>query len=448
MDLREMAGALDAKVLGPEAIFSGVSTDTRLIQGGDLFVAIEGPNYDGHAFLGEARNKRAAAALVHRPVASELPRVQVEDTRLALGSLAAYWRQKFDCPVIAVTGSNGKTTVKEMIGSILELEGSVLVSGGNLNNDIGLPLVLCRLRQEHRVAVLEMGMNHTGEIDYLTRIARPQVAVITNAAAAHLEGLGSVEAVAEAKAEIFNGLKTDGVAVVNADDHFSSLWRRRVRDFRCITFGIEQPATITIDRLEISETGSEFSLYTPIGTCEVSLPLPGRHNILNALAATAAAISVGVKLSQIKAGLEMIDPVSGRLQLRPGHRGAAVIDDTYNANPRSVAAALEVLESSPGTKIFVLGDMKELGSRSEEMHAEVGTQAKQAGIDYLLAHGALSRYAAEAFGNGARHFEDKAGLIEVLNQELDANTTVLVKGSRGMKMEEVVAAIAGDKVKH
>jgi len=448
MDLREMAQALGGEVLGPAVVFSGVSTDTRRIQGGDLFVALEGPNFNGHGFLGEARDKRAAAALVHRAVASDLPRVQVKDTRLGLGALAGYWRDKFSCPIVAVTGSNGKTTVKEMIGAILGREEPVLVSSGNLNNDIGLPLVLCRLRGEHRIAVLEMGMNHIGEIDYLTRIARPRVAVITNAAPAHLEGLGTVAAVAEAKGEIFNGLEADGIAVINADDEFSPLWRRRVREFQCITFGMEQPATITVDGLEATDAGSRFTLYTPAGSCDVGLSLPGRHNVMNSLAAAAAAIAVGADLGQIKAGLESIDPVSGRLQMRAGRNGSTVIDDTYNANPRSVDAALEVLESSAGTKILVIGDMRELGSRSEEMHAEVGVQAKLAGVDRMLAHGTLSRHAVAAFGSGANYFDNKDELIEALCEYLDPRTTVLVKGSRGMRMEDVVNAITAEGLRH
>ncbi len=448
MDLREMAQALDGQVLGPETVFNGVSTDTRMILDGDLFVAIEGPNFDGHAFLEQAHEKRAAAALVHQTVSSELPWVKVDDTRLGLGRLAGYWRGKFACPIVAVTGSNGKTTVKQMIGTILELKGPVLVSSGNLNNDIGLPLVLCRLREEHGVAVLEMGMNHAGEIDYLTRIARPKVAVITNAAPAHLEGLGSVEAVAEAKAEIFNGLQADGVAVINADDAFAASWRRRARDYHCITFGIEQPAEITIDHLDISDTAASFILYTPLGSREISLSLPGRHNVLNSLAATAAAIAVGADLDQIKRGLESIDPVSGRLQTRHGRRGSTVIDDTYNANPRSVAAALDVLAASSGTKILVIGDMKELGSGTEELHAEVGEQARLAGVDQLFTHGTLSRHAAEAFGEGACHFDDKSGLIDALIADLDAHMTVLVKGSRGMRMEDIVNAITEEGVRH
>ena len=448
MDLREMAQALGGELHGSDIVFTGVCTDTRMIRDGELFVAIEGPNFDGHKFVPEAENKRAAAALVSRAVASNLPQVAVKDTRLGLGTLAGYWRDKFDCPIIAVTGSNGKTTVKEMIGDILRNNGTVLVSTGNLNNDIGLPLVLCRLREEHQCAVVEMGMNHTGEIDYLSRLARPRVAVITNAAPAHLEGLGSIEAVAEAKAEIFDGLTPDGVAVINADDAFAHLWRRRVADHKCITFGIEQPANVTLDHLNFTDKGSTFTLYTPIGVCDVLLSLSGRHNVMNALAAAAAAVAVGAELDQIQRGLDSAVPVSGRLQTRAGHNGSTLIDDTYNANPKSMSAAMHVLAASPGAKILVVGDMKELGDEARAMHTEVGVQAKHAGIDKLLTVGTLSRYAAEGFGEGAHHFENKADLIESLKPVLDVHTTVLIKGSRGVRMEEVVQAITSDEVTH
>jgi UDP-N-acetylmuramoyl-tripeptide--D-alanyl-D-alanine ligase len=267
------------------------------------------------------------------------------------------------------------------------------------------------------------------------------VAVITNAAPAHLEGLGCVEAVAEAKAEIFNGLEPEGTAVINADDEFAPRWRRRVRDYRCITFGLDERAEITARSVNVSGAACSFVMDTPMGRCDVILPLPGRHNVMNSLAACAAALALGVDLEQIKRGLESIVPVSGRLQMRPGRGGSTVIDDTYNANPRSVGAALEVLAAASGLKIFVIGDMKELGGHSQEMHAEVGTQAKQAGVHRLLCLGALSRYAAEAFGEGAHHYDDKGALVDALIEHLDGGTTVLVKGSRGMRMEEVVEAI-------
>jgi len=448
MALREMAQALGGKLHGSDVEFTGVSTDTRLIRNGELFVAIQGPNYDGHLFLPEAENKRAAAALVCRTVSSGLPQVSVRDTRLGLGTLAGYWRNKFDCPIVAVTGSNGKTTVKEMIGNILRSTGTILVSRGNLNNDIGLPLVLCGLREEHDCAVVELGMNHAGEIDYLSRLARPRVAVITNAAPAHLEGLGTVDAVVQAKAEIFAGLTPEGVAVINADDAFADTWRRRVRNHECITFGIEQSADITADQLNVTSLASSFSLNTPLGDCDVTLPLPGRHNVMNALASTAAAIAMGADLDHIRRGLGAAAPVSGRLKTRSGYNGSTVIDDSYNANPISMLVAIQVLAASPGLKTLVIGDMKELGDEAETLHTEVGRQARQAGIDHLLTFGMLSRCAALGFGKGVRQFDNKTELIESLKRDLDTNTTVLIKGSRGMHMEEVVQAITVNEVMH
>ncbi|MDJ0955437.1 MAG: UDP-N-acetylmuramoyl-tripeptide--D-alanyl-D-alanine ligase [Arenicellales bacterium] len=448
MDLHELASAVDGELLGSDGVFKGVSTDTRTIQDGDLFVALEGPNFDGHVFLSEAQNKRAVGAMVSHAVATDLPQVTVEDTRLGLGVLAGYWRNKFDCPVVAVTGSNGKTTVKEMIGSILKTQGEVLISMGNLNNDIGLPLMLCRLRAEHLYAVLEMGMNRRGEIDYLTHLARPQVAVITNAAQAHLEGLGSVESVAEAKAEIFNGLEQGGVAIINSDDDFAPMWQRRARDHRSITFGIEHPADVTVNGFDTNGIGSVMTMCTPLGVCEVALSLPGRHNVMNALSAAAAAIAVGVDLEHIQAGLESMTPVVGRQQIRRGKNGATVIDDSYNANPDSVAAAVQVLAAARGRKIFVMGDMAELGSDAENLHQVVGRQARQAGVDYLLAIGRLSPAATEEFGEHGKHFADKNELIDVLGSFLSVNTTILVKGSRSMRMEEVVRAITDSGTSH
>ena len=448
MDLQELAKAVDGELHGIDVVFTGVSTDTRTIEDGDLFVALEGPNFDGHVFLPEALNKKAVGAMVSHAVPTDLPQVTVEDTRLGLGMLAGYWRDKFVCPVIAVTGSNGKTTVKEMIGSILKTQGEVLISTGNLNNDIGLPLTLCRLREEHLYAVLEMGMNRRGEIDYLTHLTKPQVALITNAAKAHLEGLGSVESVAEAKAEIFNGLQEEGVAIVNSDDDFAPMWQRRVRDHRSITFGIEYPADVTVNGFDTNGVGSVMTMCTPVGVCEVALSLPGRHNVMNALAATAAAIAVDVDLEHIRAGLESMAPVAGRQQIRRGENGATVIDDTYNANPDSMAAALQVLAAAGGRRILVMGDMAELGDNTKNLHQLVGRQARHAGIDYLLAVGKLSRAAAEEFGKHGKYFADKNELVEVLRSFLGVNTTILVKGSRSMGMEEVVRAITDSGMSH
>ena len=448
MDLVEMAQAVNGELLGADATFTGVSTDTRTMQKGDLFVALKGPNFDGHHYLAEAQTKRAAGAMVSHPARFDLPQVAVDDTRRGLGTLAGYWRNRFACPVVGVTGSNGKTTVKEMIGSILRIQGEVLVSSGNLNNEIGLPLVLCRIRERHIYAVVEMGMNHRGEIDYLTRLAKPKVAVITNAAMAHLEGLGTVESVAEAKAEIFNGLSDDGIAIINVDDVYASLWRHLAGQHECITFGLEHPADVTAQHVQMYEAHSVMNLGTPQGTCDVRLPLPGRHNIMNALAATSAAIALGVGLGQIKEGLKSITPVSGRLHILQGTRGATVIDDTYNANPNSMAAAVHALAAAEGNKVLVMGDMGELGADAGLLHAEVGKQASQAGINCLMTYGELSESAAHAFGRHARHFADLDELIDVLNQSLDDRTTVLVKGSRFMRMERVVRAITGQEGQH
>lgn len=447
MRLQELARAVGGKLHGVDAMFAGVSTDTRTLREGELFVALEGPNFNGHRFLAEAQQKQAVAAMVCRREALSLPQVTVGDTRLGLGALAHYWRRKFHCPVVAITGSNGKTTVKEMTGAILRNLGQVLVSQGNLNNDIGLPLVLCRLRNEHAYAVVEMGMSQGGEIDYLTRLAQPQVAVITNAAAAHLEGLGSLDAIAEAKAEIFNGLSEDGVAIVNAEDAYAALWRQRAQGHPCITFGMEF-ADVSVSRLRTEDGKSHVELNTPQGSCEFTLRLPGRHNVLNALAASAAALAAGAEPDQIRQGLESMAPVSGRLQTRVGLKKATVIDDTYNANPASMSAAIRVLAATHGKKILVVGDMLELGAEGKALHMAVGKEARAAKIDQLLCLGTLSEGAAHEFGPNARHFHSKSALIEVLRASIDANTTVLVKGSRGMQMEKIVSAICSGEMLH
>lgn len=444
MGLQELAQAVDGELQGRDVVFKGVSTDTRTLMSEDLFVALVGPNFDGHAFVETARRKRAAGALVDRILPVDLPQVAVNDTRLGLGRIAAHWRDKFDCPVVAVTGSNGKTTVKEMIGSILGSQEHILVSTGNLNNDIGLPLVLCRLREEHSVAVVEMGMSHPGEIDYLTRLARPQVAVITNAAPAHLEGLGSVAAIAQAKAEIFAGLAADGIAIVNGDDAYAPMWRQAAQNHDLVTFGIEQVADVMAEDISMEGGGSVFTLNTPAGSTEVTLSMAGSHNIMNALAAAAAAIAVGAVIEQVRCGLESMAPVKGRLRLHECVNGATLIDDSYNANPSSTAAAVRVLAAASGRKIFVLGDMKELGQDAEELHAQIGRLAKQAGINQLLTFGESSQAAAIAFGKGAAHFQDKSRLSEMLRSCLTADTTVLIKGSRGMRMEDVVSTLTDE----
>lgn len=443
MTLATAATVLKGTVHGADAEFSGVSTDTRTLRHGDLFVALVGPNFDGHDFLSAAAGKGAIGALVSRTQVATMTTVQVADTRLGLGQLAAYWRQQFQIPVIAVTGSNGKTTVKNMITAVLAETGPGLSTVGNLNNDIGVPLTLLRLKPGDRYAVIEMGMNHAGEIAYLTRLTRPTIALINNAAEAHLAGLGSIEAVANAKGEIHSGLTADGIAIINADDRYADLWRGLAGSHRIITFALDHRADVSAD-YELSTTGSTIHLRTPQGEISMRLSLLGRHNVMNALAASSAALAAGASLADIQAGLEKLRSVSGRLEVKPGLNGSRVLDDTYNANPGSLAAGVEVLKSAAGERALVLGDMGELGDAARDIHRRVGLLAKSLGIEHLYAVGELTQDAVESFGKGARHFASHEALIEALRANLHAGMTVLVKGSRLMKMERVVAGIVTD----
>jgi len=443
MTLAAAATVLQGTLRGSDAEFSGVSTDTRTLARGNLFVALVGPHFDGHGFVSEAAGKGAIGALVSRDLEADIAVVQVADTRLGLGQLAAYWRRQFQIPVIAVTGSNGKTTVKNMIAAILNVVGPTLATQGNLNNDIGVPLTLLCLRQGDRHAVIEMGMNHPGEIDYLTKLARPTIALINNAAAAHLAGLGSVEAVARAKGEIYAGLAADGIAVINADDAYADLWRELAAPHRVITFGLDQPADVSAE-FQLDAGGSTIHLKTPHGGISMRLSLLGRHNVMNALAASSASLAAGVSLTDIQAGLEKLRSVTGRLEVKRGLNGARVLDDTYNANPGSLAAGVEVLKAASGERVLVLGDMGELGDAARDIHRRVGLLAKSLGIDQLYAVGELTQEAVEAFGKGAQHFTSHEALIENLRACLHAGMTVLVKGSRLMKMERVVAGIVAD----
>jgi len=443
MTLAAAATVLQGTLRGSDAEFSGVSTDTRTLARGNLFVALVGPHFDGHGFVSEAAGKGAIGALVSRDLEADIAVVQVADTRLGLGQLAAHWRRQFPIPVIAVTGSNGKTTVKNMIAAILNVAGPTLATQGNLNNDIGVPLTLLRLRQGDRHAVIEMGMNHPGEIDYLTKLARPTIALINNAAAAHLAGLGSVEAVARAKGEIYAGLAADGIAVINADDAYADLWRELAAPHRVITFGLDRPADVSAE-FQLDAGGSTIHLKTPHGGISMRLSLLGRHNVMNALAASSASLAAGVSLADIQAGLEKLRSVTGRLEVKRGLNGARVLDDTYNANPGSLAAGVEVLKAASGERVLVLGDMGELGDAARDIHRRVGLLAKSLGIEQLYAVGELTQDAVEAFGKGAQHFTSHEALIENLRACLHAGMTVLVKGSRLMKMERVVAGIVAD----
>ncbi len=442
MRLSEAAAMLDVPFSGPDAEVLRVSTDSRSLQPGDLFIALRGEKYDGAAFAAQAFKKGAAGVVLDAGQAPDMASaIHVDDTRLALGRLAAAWRARFRLPVVAITGSNGKTTVKEMLAAILRVEAgsdaAVLHTEGNLNNDIGLPLMLLRLRAHHQFAVLEMGMNHVGEIDYLTRLARPDVALVNNAMTAHIGLLGSVEAIARAKGEIFNGLSNTGIAVFNADDPHTGLWREMNARRSVIDFGLQQAAAVR-GRYESSEFGIALTLTLPNATLDIALQVPGEHNVMNALAAAAAAFTLDVSYRSIVAGLSGFTGVKGRLQKKAALYGSTFIDDTYNANPDSVKAALAVLAQQPGKKILVLGDMGELGADAAAMHAQIGLAARASGIDRLLALGELSRETVSAFGAGAMHFERIQELLAELENELTPETTVLVKGSRFMQMERVV----------
>ncbi len=441
MALAEAAEALGARREGADVALRGVCTDTRRLQPGQLFVALQGPNFDGHDFVPAALEAGAAACLVSRPVAS--PAIVVEDTRRALGELARAWRQRFRLPLIAVTGSNGKTTVKEMLAAILASGGPILATRGNLNNDIGVPLTLFELDGAHRAAVVEMGANHPGEIAWLVSLARPGVALVTNAGPAHLEGFGSLEGVARAKGEIFAGLPADGIAVINADDAYAPLWRELAAGRRIVSFGLRQPADVSAE-WQATGRGSRLRVHTPAGDFETDLPLPGEHNVMNALAATAAALAAGVSPQNVARGLAGVRAAPGRLQIRPGPAGSTLIDDTYNANPASLAAALRVLQTFPGRHLLALGDMGELGPEAEALHAEAGRLAREAGVARLVAVGSMAAAAAAAFGPGAERCADRAQAVALLREELGRDDVLLVKGSRASRMDEVIGALDGE----
>lgn len=450
MSVQEISQVLGASHAGGDAWCTGVSTDSRVVSRGDLFVALTGEKFDGNRFVGEAERQGAVAAMVsRRPLTddtpSSIPSIMVNDTRWGLGTLAAHWRDRFTIPLAAITGSNGKTTVKEMIAAILQqadrgVAGSVLSTTGNLNNDIGVPRMLLQLRAHHTCAVIEMGMNHAGEIAGLSQMAKPDVAVITNAGPAHLEGLGTLDAVARAKGEIFEGLGVEGVAVINTDDDFAPLWRQLASHKRIIDFGLDKPAQIS-GHCRLHPLGSKVRLDLPDGVREVVLQVPGEHNARNALAAAAVAVALGVSGAAIATGLSRFAGVSGRLQKKECLNDAILIDDTYNANPASMRAALAVLAGMPGKRILVLGDMGELGAGAADLHAHIGKEARLAGIDSLFAMGQLSVHAVQGFGAGARHFEEIGPLLNALREVLAADVTLLVKGSRFMQMERVVQGV-------
>lgn len=441
MTLSDAARAVGGTLQGDDVCFDSVSTDSRVFAPGALFVALIGPAFDGHAYVEQALAQGAVAALVSHPVSCELPQIIVSDTRLALGRLASDWRHASPATVIGVTGSNGKTTVKEMLAAILGQMGPTLATQGNLNNDIGMPLTLLRLQPAHRFAVIEMGTNHPGEIEYLTRLASPDVALITNASSAHLAGLGDVAGVAREKGTIYAGLSEKGIAVVNRDDVYAGYWRELNAGRKVVGFGLTEQADVWAQWTAQTD-GSELMLHAPQGDIQLHLPLLGQHNVANAMAASAAALAVGASLEDIKRGLEAMRPVKGRMQLCAGLHGARLINDTYNANPASLAAALSALENFSGRKFLVLGDMGELGEDAEAFHRQVGVDARARGVERLFATGPLSCQAVQAFGTQAQHFETQQQLIDAVRGQLSEQVTVLVKGSRSMRMEQVVEALS------
>lgn len=445
MSIQEAALALQANWSGDNPVFTGVSTDSRTLKPGDLFIALSGEQFDGHRFIPAAIRQGAVAAMVSTDMAI-LPTqpgfgwIKVKDTRLGLGQLATSWRRRFTLPLIAVTGSNGKTTVKEMIAAIFRCEfglENVLATTGNLNNDIGVPQMLLQLDSRHVGAIIEMGMNHAGEIAYLSRLAAPTIAVITNAGTAHIEHLGTIEAIAHAKGEIFEGLEAQGIAIINADDPHAMLWRQRAENRSIIDFGMNGTAAVSARQMA-HPSGDQWLLQLPDDKIEIMLQVPGHHNVYNALAAAAAATAAGIRTSSIAEGLHSFRGVPGRLQKKIGLNRSVLLDDTYNANPDSMQAALYVLAEMPGKKILIMGDMGELGAKTATFHYKIGQQAASAGVDVLLALGESSRQAVTGFGRGAQYFTDLESLLEQAKSCLGERVVVLVKGSRFMQMERVI----------
>jgi UDP-N-acetylmuramoyl-tripeptide--D-alanyl-D-alanine ligase len=442
LSLTQTAKILNAELSGQDNKFLAVSIDSRSVKTGDLFIAIKGEKFDGHHFVAEAKSQGAVAAVVQQKVAIDIPQIIVPDTRKALGSLAAYWRNQFKIPVLALTGSCGKTTTKTMLASIFAQKGQVLSPQSSYNNDIGLPLTLLKLRSSHQEVVLEIGANHVGEIAYLTKIAQPDVAAVLNIGNAHLEGFGDKTGVAKEKSDIFKGLTSNGIAVINDEDEFASFMRDQLKSHPYITFGLKPSADVYGTKIRLDEEGKAMFTLNIAGQSElVTLPTLGEHNVMNALAAAVMAHAVHVPLQQIVQGLQNMQVVAKRLNKRRGLNKSIIIDDTYNAIPNAVEAALKLLARADGERIFVFGGMAELGAETEKQHKQIGQFAKANNIHRLLAVGVYSHLTVDAFGAGAELFTSKADLINQLRGYLHSEATILVKGSRGSRMEDVVEEI-------
>jgi UDP-N-acetylmuramoyl-tripeptide--D-alanyl-D-alanine ligase len=418
------------------------------MESGALFVALRGERFDAHDFLAQAFSAGAVAAVVQEGLdlpaeVSGLPLLHVADTKQALGALARHWRSRFSIPVIAISGSNGKTTVKEMIAATMYAQfGSehVLATKGNLNNDIGVPLTLLRLRDQHYAAVIELGINHPGETRLLAGFTQPTVGLINNAQREHQEFLNSVQEVAEEHADLFALLPDDGIAVINADDRFADCWRSAAAGRRSITFGLNKTSTVH-SKYQLNNFGADLELHCDGNSIDITSNAAGLHNVYNAIAAAAASYAAGVDLEAIKTGIESFAPVKGRMERKPARHGGTLIDDTYNANPDSVRAAIDVLASMPAPRILALGDMGEVGSHGEAFHAEIGQYAREAGLEVVFTLGELSHVTTNTFGKPAEHFRSVEKLIESIDVHLKSQPTVLIKGSRFMRMERVVDAL-------
>ena len=428
----------------------GISTDSRNVAAGNLFFALRGEHFDAHDFLPQVAAQGAAAVVVERlPPGLNMPALIVPDTRIALGQVAQVWRNKFTLPLIGVTGSNGKTTVKEMIASILAVAfgaDGYLATRGNFNNDIGVPLTLARLTAAHRIAVVELGMNHPGEIAVLSAIAQPTIALVNNAQREHQEFMASVEAVAQENGAVIRSLPADGIAVFPADDQYTPLWRDYAQSSgqrRIVSFGLSDAADVRCS-YQASDFGSDLQVTIGGDAFAVRLAAAGAHNVRNALAAIACTLASGITREAIVRGLESFAPVSGRLQRKAALNGANVIDDTYNANPDSVRAAIDVLKQADGVRVLVLGDMGEVGSDGRQFHEEIGAYAHARGINLLFTLGQLARHSATAFGAQATHYDDLDALKQALDAITNKDTTVLVKGSRFMKMERLVQHLVNE----
>lgn len=444
MMLSEIAKSIQGELFGDDIAIEAVSLDTRTLKQGELYIAIEGKNFDGNQFIDAAVQMGAAAAILRKGMIATIPYITVDDTHLALAELAGAWRRRVSAFVVGVTGSNGKTTVKEMTAAILGVKGSVLFTQGNLNNDIGVPLTLLRLQEQHRFAVIEMGANHPCEIEYTSTYVQADVVILNNAGAAHIEGFGSLDGVAKAKGEIIETLKQNGIAVLNRDDRYFDYWQGLAGSRKIISFGLNDNADVFARAIKtecVSGFVTAFELVTTKGSVTVQLKLAGRHNVLNALAAAAAGLALGLDLKMIKQGLESVNPVKGRLQPVVSRLGNLVIDDTYNANSASLTVGLDVLANCPGKPWLVLGAFGELGPQSAKMHEDMGHLIKDKGVVRLLAVGADAKNTVHGFGAGGQFFETQADLLAVLQHDLAGDETILVKGSRAQRMENIVAVL-------